>query len=182
MISVSWNSWHDDVAALMKAYEGLPKHIAKKHILAAMKRAIRDSRGVQTLKAMTPKGGTRLVRGSIKRDARGSFAAGSQAMTKQKGGALRRAVVVNARYIGRNSDGVAVAVLGYRWGTESRKAIWLEFGTRRMRARHMAARAMDAIKGPVRTQLCAALAAALEAGARENASKRNPGAPAAARR
>lgn len=175
MISMDFQRWDSDVAALMQSYAAMPRHIAKKHLLASMKAAIRNARGIQVLKSFTPKAKTITVRGEAKRDARGRHVAGSQGMTKVKGGALRRAVTVNARYIGRNSDGVAVAVLGYAWGRESKKAIWLEEGTRKMQGRHMVRRAMAVIGPSLRSHLCKQLAAAIENANREIAKGKNPG-------
>jgi len=177
MISMNFQSWNADVADLMASYAAMPKHIAKKHLLASMKSAIRSANGIQTLKALTPKAKTRTVRAGIKRDSRtGSFSKGSQGFQKQKGGAMRRAVTVNARYIGRNADGVAVAVLGYKYGQDSKKAIWLEYGTSRgIEPRRMAEKAMNQIGPAVRSHLCQALATAIDAANREIAKGKNPG-------
>jgi hypothetical protein len=175
MIFMDFQRWSSDVGDLEAAYAALPKHIAKKHLLASMRSAIRMSRGVQILKSYTPKAKTRTVRADAKRDERGRHVAGSQGWEKLKGGALRRAVTVNARYIGRNSDGVAVAVLGYKWGRESKKAIWLEKGTLKMQGRHMVQRAMSAIGPSVRHHLGKALAAALSSARKEELGGKNPG-------
>jgi hypothetical protein len=177
LIFMDFQRWDADVADLMASYAAMPKHIAKKHLLASMKFAIRSARGIQVLKAMTPKAKTRTVRSGIKRDERrGTFSKGSQGWEKQKGGALRRAVTVNARYIGRNKDGVAVAVLGYKYGKDSKKAIWLEYGTSRgIEPRRMGEKAMKQIGPAVRSALGKQLAVAIDSANREIAKGKNPG-------
>ena len=177
MISFNWNIFKDDTAHLIQQFDKLPRHIGKKHLLSSMKAAIRASKGVQTLKALTPKAKTRTVRAGIKRDERsGTFSKGSQGWEKKKGGAMRRAVTVHARYIGRNKDGVAVATLGYKYGTESKKAIFLEYGTSRgIEPRRMVEKAMKMIHGPLLAALGTAMVHALNKAAEEIKSGKNPG-------
>jgi hypothetical protein len=177
MISFNWNIFKDDTAHLIQAFDKLPRHIGKKHLLASMKAAIRAAKGVQVLKALTPKAKTRTVRSGITRDERkGTFSKGSQGWGKQKGGAMRRAVTVNARYIGRNKDGVAVATLGYKYGAESKKAIFLEYGTSRgIEPRRMVDKAMKSIHGPLLGALGNAMAQALDKASKELSYGKNPG-------
>jgi hypothetical protein len=89
---------------------------------------------------------------------------------------MRRAVTVHARYIGRNKDGVAVATLGYKYGTESKKAIFLEYGTSRgIEPRRMVEKAMKMIHGPLLAALGTAMVHALNKAAEEIKSGKNPG-------
>lgn len=160
MIHVNWAGMDGQLGKLMEAYQDLPRHIAKKHLRAAMKRAIKP--GVPILKKYTPKQKTRLVLG---RDG----VSGEYTAKKVKGGALRRAATSKSKYVGRNKDGVVVGVLGYKAGTESRKAIWLEFGTPTIKPREIVKRAMDDIGPQAATLLVAEMAKALEAAARDKA-------------
>lgn len=83
--------------------------------------------------------------------------------------------MTKARWIGRNKDGVAVAGLGYRYGFASRKAIWHEFGTTRMAAKHMMENTFNSIRTVVASKLAGEMKNALEAASRELASGKNPG-------
>lgn len=167
MIFFDWNATRGDLGALVQRFEKLPRHIAKKHLLSAMKKAIKASNGVQVLKSLTPRGKPSYARGATKRDARGAFVAGSGRM-RRTNGALRKAVTVKAKYLGRNTDGIALAALGYKYGAESKKAIWLEFGTSRgIEPRRMAERATKQISGTVKTQLLKEMLHALEKAPKE---------------
>lgn len=158
MIELNWEGMSGQIGELMKAYGKLPRHIAKKHLQAAMKRAMKDA--VPVLKSNTPKGGTRTIKSTIVR--------GEQKTNyKRRGGALRRAATVVARYKGRNADGVVFGVMGYKFGTESRKAIWLENGTKTIAPRGMVARSMRQYRGPAISRLTREMAAALEKAARD---------------
>jgi hypothetical protein len=167
MIVLGWNNVSGEIGALMKRYNELPRHIAKKHLQAAMKRAGKTA--VPILKRNTPKGGTRTVKSTIVR--------GEQKLNyKRKGGALRRAATFVARYKGRNKDGAVFGILGYKFGFESRKAIWLEFGTTRgIEPRKIVEQTYTATKGIVGANLQAEMAKALEKAAAELASGANPG-------
>ncbi len=167
MITLNWGQMEGEIGALMSRFEALPRHIAKKHLVAAMRRAGKDS--IPILKANTPVGGGRrvkaaLIRGELKTN------------YKRRGGSLRRAATFLAKYKGRNSDGAVFGILGYKFGWESRKAIWLEFGTSRgIEPRKMVERSMSTAKGIVSGRLEAEMASALEAAVRELESGMNPG-------
>lgn len=161
MINVNWEALLGENRALAARFRELPAHLGKKHLIAAMRKSIRDAGGVKELRKNTPPIGTR----------RGRRKAGE----KRSSGALRRAVMVKAKWVGRNRDGAAFAGLGYRYGEESKKAIWMEFGTTHVQARKMAERTYQSIKGPVASKLSANLAAALEKATAEMESKKNPG-------
>jgi hypothetical protein len=174
VISLNWKSVEGEIGSLMQRFAELPRHIAKKHLQAAMKRALKI--GVPVLKKNTPKGGTKTVRSATTRNARGQFTAGSGKLKKVRGGALRRAVTTKSKYVGKNKDGFVVGTLGYKGGTESRKAIWLEFGTTRgLEARKMVERSMSQIGPQVSAKLAAEMALALEKSAAEVAAKKNLG-------
>lgn len=158
MIGMNYEEVRGDIGALVRRFDALPKHIARKHLGAAMKVAVRQSKGVQVLKSMTPKAKTITERSGNKR----------------KGGGLRRAVTVKS--VGVRSGGSTFAVLGYKYGWESRKAIWQEYGTKKgVRPRRMAQQAFNRISGSVKAILGAKLINALEAAVRELARGMNPG-------
>ena len=159
MISINWAKLLGEFSDMAGAFESLPSHLAKKHLLASMKRSFAKSGAVKQLRQNTPPIGVR----------RGRRRKGEKRST----GALRRAVTTKARWIGRNKDGVAVAGLGYKYGWESRKAIWHEFGTTRMQARHMMERTFEQVRGKVAASLSSELAKSLEKAADELG--RNPG-------
>lgn len=131
MIFFDWSGVRGDIGSLTRRFDALPKHIAKKHILSAMKKAIKAADGVNTLKRLTPKGKAYYSKSETARDSGGRFVPGSGGWKRSNAGAMRRAVTVKAKYLGRNADGMAVAALGYKYGADSKKAIWLEFGTGR---------------------------------------------------
>ena len=91
-------------------------------------------------------------------------------------GNLRRAVTTKSKYIGRNADGVVYGVVGYKAGYESRKAIWLEYGTRRgIRPQQMIHRFMQQYAGPSLAKLQVEMVSALEKAVKEVAGGKNPG-------
>lgn len=174
MISLNWKTVEGEIGALMQSFAKLPRHIAKKHLQAAMKRALKES--IPVLRKNTPKGGTKVVRSATTRNDRGQFTAGSGKLSKVRGGALRRAVTTKSKYVGKNKDGFVVGTLGYKGGTESRKAIWLEFGTSRgIEPRKMVERSMKEIGPRVSARLARDMAIALERAASEVAGKKNLG-------
>jgi HK97 gp10 family phage protein len=173
MITLGWlGNPNAQIAALMSRYRELPRHIAKKHLQAVMKRAMKD--GVKPLRALTPKGKPRNTRAAVKRDAGGRFVAGSGKKMRVRGGALRRAVTTKAKYIGRNKDGVVYGTIGYRAGMESRKALWLEFGTTKIKPRKIMEKFTRQYGGPAAKAIVKEMRKALESAAREMASGKNP--------
>lgn len=160
-LSVNWAQLLGDQAALAARFQALPSYLAKKHLVASMRKSFTDAKATQVLRKNTPPTNTK----------RGRKKAGE----KRNTGALRKAVTVKAKWIGRNRDGVAVAGIGYRFGSESRKAIWLEFGTDQISPRKFMERTYDQIKGQIAANLSRNLADSLEKAAAELASGRNPG-------
>lgn len=150
------------IAGLMDRFKALPRHLAKKHLQAAMRRTVKD--GIPALRAVTPPIGVR--RGRRKKG------------EKRTTGALRRAVTTKAKFIGRAGEGAVYGVVGYRAGEQSRKAIWLEYGTtagNRLEPRRMVEDFHRQYAGPSLLRLQGEMAAGLEAAARELASGKNPG-------
>lgn len=167
MISLNWRGMNGQIGAMMGRFNELPRHIAKKHLKAAMKRAIKE--GVPVLKKITPKGKPKNTRAAVKRDAGGRFVQGSGKKMRVRGGALRRAVTSKSKYIGRNRDGVVYGVVGYKAGMESRKALWLEFGTSRIRPRDFMEKFRQQYGGPAAKTLVREMKKALLAAAKDRA-------------
>lgn len=161
MISMDFNRFSRDVADAAQGFKKLPMHIGKKHMLAAMRASIRGAGGVQKLRANTPPVGMR--RGRKKKG------------EKRSTGELRRSVTTKAKWIGRNRDGVAVAGLGYKYGWNSRKAIWNEYGTKWQKGVAMMQRTFESIRQPIAARLASDMAAALEKAANEVAGGQNKG-------
>lgn len=154
MISLNWGGLGGQLGALMEAYADLPRHIAKKHLQAAMKRTLKEA--VPMLKAETP------PKGATKRGRRRKGSGSS--------GNLKRAATAKAKYYGKNDSGTVVGVLGYRAGFESRKAIWLEFGTKKgIEPRRIVERVMQKAGPLVRGKLVKEMAEALEKAVRDKA-------------
>lgn len=167
MIRLDWKGMDGEIGALMARFNELPRHIAKKHLQAVVKRVGKE--GVPVLKTFTPVGKPKQVKASI---SKGKF----KENFKRRGGALRRAATVKSKYVGRNRDGCVYGVLGYKYGWESRKAIWLENGTSRgIAPRRMVGNTIAKWNGPLLSKLTAEMATALEKAAAELASGMNPG-------
>ena len=161
MISLNWEQVDGQIGALVQRYAGLPRYIAKKHLVASMRRALKP--GIPILRKNTPPLNTR--RGRRKKGEK-----------KKSTGALRRAATTRVSYKGRNADGIVFGVLGYKAGAESRKAIWMEFGTARgILPRTMVERTMEQFGPRVAVRLEKELVEGLERAARELASGKNPG-------
>lgn len=171
MISLSWNSNFEPnsydadphIKAMMAVFAELPRHIARKHLKAAMRRVLR--RGVPILRKNTPPLGVR----------RGRRKKGEKAAST---GALRRAVTVRVGQTGKNLDFGAFVwgVLGYKASFESRKAIWLQYGTKGgVRPFQMIEKTMAEFGQVSAEELAREMAAALPKAVAEVAGGRNPG-------
>ena len=170
LIALSWNTdayptrleADDAVNALMQRYRALPRHIARKHLGAAMRRLLK--RGIPIMRANTPPFGVR--RGRRKRGAK---------LTST--GNLRRAVTVRTGQTGRNGDfdSFVWGCLGYRAGPESRKAIWLQYGTANgIEPMRMLERTMQQFGPIAAADLAREMATAFEKAGKEVASGKNP--------
>jgi hypothetical protein len=171
LFSLSWNTdayptrleADGAIKDLMSRYRALPRHIARKHIGAAMRRLLR--RGIPIMRANTPPFGVR----------RGRRKAGEKARST---GSLRRAVTVRTGQTGRNNDwdSFVWGCLGYKAGPESRKAIWLQYGTSTgIQPLRMLERTMQQFGPMAASDLAREMAAGLEKAAKEIAAGKNPG-------
>jgi hypothetical protein len=173
-IGINFFSTSSQIDSLMASFRELPRHIARKHLKAAMNRTVKN--GVPVLRSLTPKGTARNKRNAVSRDSGGRFLKGSGKKFRQRAGAMRRAVTSKSKFVGRAKDGFVVGVVGYRGGLESRKAIWLEYGTSRgISPRDIIPKFLNAYGKPQGKTLVREMKKALKAAARELASGKNPG-------
>ena len=150
------------VKALIQRYRSLPRHIARKHLGAAMRRVLKH--GVPILRSHTPPLGTR----------RGRRKKGEKALST---GDLRRAVTTRTGQTGRNNDFdmFVWGCLGYKAGPQSRKAIWLQYGTSRgISPFRMVEKTMEQMGPVAAADLAREMATGLEKAANEIASGKNP--------
>lgn len=149
-----------EIGNLIGKFNELPRHIAKKHLGAAMRRAIRP--GVPVLRSMTPPVATRRGRpGKAKKKA-------TRTNYQSTPGSLRRSVTTNAKSYVKGRSGFVMGRVGYRLGFESRKANWVNFGTKGgVRPQSFLERFKLTFRGPASRELANELAAALEAAAKE---------------
>jgi hypothetical protein len=182
MIALSWNSSFEPnsydadkhISALVEAYRSLPRHIARKHLGASMRRVLKPA--VPILRKNTPKQKRTLRASAITRDTKGRFTKGSGKL-RNVAGALRRAATVRVGQTGQNNafNSFVYGVLGYRAGFESRKAIWLQYGTSRGISPYQMIDKTMAEFGPVAAnRLAEEMAKALEKAASEDAAGKNP--------
>lgn len=151
-IEIDTKQLDGEIAAMIERYASLPKAVAKTHAAAAMKRAAKD--GIPILRRNTP---------PISGGRRGRRRKGE----KRSSGLLRRAVTSKGKFI-PGARPRAYAVLGYRAGFESRKAIWHEFGTSRgLAARAMVQKTMAEYGGPAAARVAQELAVGLERAAKD---------------
>jgi hypothetical protein len=163
MITLGMNDVDKQIGALVVSLQQLPRNLANKHLKAAVGRAVRPFVGV--LRRNTPPMTVKRGR-PAKRDSSGKFIAKKPGPAARSTGALRRSVAVRTKA----RKAVASAILGYRAGAESRKAIWLEFGTSRgIDPREMVKKTMDEIRPKVQSLLPKELKVALERAARDSA-------------
>ena len=146
--------------AMIARFREFPRHLAKKHVQAAMRRAIKD--GIPVMRSVTPPVGVR----------RGRRRSGERRST----GALRRSVTTKAKYVAKPTHGAVYGVVGYKGGMESRKAIWLQYGTRRgLASRQMLEQFHQQYDRVSLAKLTAELATGVEKAAAELAAGKNPG-------
>jgi hypothetical protein len=158
MITIGMSGIDREIGGLVTALKKLPNHIARKHITAAAARAVRPE--IKELRKNTPPAGG---------GGRGRRKKGEK---PRSSGALRRAVAVKSA----RKKTVGYAVLGYRFGDESRKATWLEYGTSRgLMPRRMLETTYRAVRPRVQKRLPDELRKSMEAAVNELASGKNPG-------
>ena len=184
MISLSWSSNFEPnsydlsrhIRSVMRAYKQLPGHIARKYMKAAMRKVLKDA--IPILKRNTPKGKPYNTKAAVTRDNRGRFQKGSGKKMRVRGGALRRAATVRTGTTGKAGafDSFVWGVLGYKAGFESRKAIWLNYGTNRgIRPYEMIEKTMKEYGPVAASRLAKEMKNGLKNAVREFASGRNPG-------
>lgn len=154
MIGINFRGVNGQIAALVGRFRELPNHIARKHLQAAMKRAVKD--GVPVLKRLTPKGKTRVVDGA-----------------RVRGGALRRGVRTKSQFVPKKK--VVYGVVGFQEGEQSLKARWTDGGTKRVPGKQFMKQFQASYGGPAAKTLARELKNALEKAANEIKGKRNPG-------
>ena len=155
MIYMNSDSLNAQLGALVKVFDKFPKHIAKKHIGASMKRALKFA--IPILKSNTPKGGGK--RASVK---------DGKPVKGSRGGALRRAATTRSKFIGKNKSGFTIGTLGFKFGTDSRNAIWQEFGTAKgIKPRAFMEKTFNQVKDQVAGNLARELALAAEKAAKD---------------
>ena len=161
MIEVSFkNDPAAECQAMIARFKEFPRHLAKKHMQASMRRAIKD--GIPVMRAVTPPIGVR----------RGRRKKGEQ----RSSGALRRSVTTKAKYVSTATHGAVYGVVGYKGGIESRKAIWLQYGTTRgLASRQMLEKFHTQYDKVSLARLTIELAAGIEKAAAELAAGKNPG-------
>jgi hypothetical protein len=145
MISVQLDkSFDDEIGQFVRAFQTLPKNIRNKYLKSAMARTLRPGRAV--LKRYTPPEG--MKRGRRKKGEK-----------PRSTGQLRAAVAVRTKA----SKDAVFGVLGYKAGAQSRKAIWLEFGTTKgIEPRRMVERAMAEFGPQAAASLAKSMATAFE--------------------
>lgn len=176
MMQLSMGDVNGQVEALLARFDELPNHIARKHAQAAVQRVMKFA--IPVLKKNTPKRKS-FVRFGGGRNGREYTA------EKVRGGTLRASVIAKSEYKRAKGGGPATVygVVGYStkqapggYGiTQSRKAIWLEFGTEYAFARGMVQMTLRQIGNPSAEKIAQELAFALEKAAKELESKKNPG-------
>lgn len=153
-----------DMEAIKARFDALPRHLARKHLVAVMRRL--GKAGVPILKKHTPKQKNRLVLG---RD----VLTREYTARKVKGGSLRKAVTSRGKL--SKDRKTAFGVVGFKMGMQSRKAIWLHNGTAEAPRSDFFDRFMAAYKGPGLELMKKAMAEGLEKAAAELAAGKNPG-------
>jgi|688.fasta_scaffold1100853_2 hypothetical protein len=145
MISVELDkSMNDEIGQFVQAFNGLQKNIRNKYLKSALNKTLRPGRAV--LKRYTPPEG-------VKRGRR------KKGEASKSTGALKAAVAVRTK---ATKDAV-FGVLGYKAGAQSRKAIWLEFGTNKgIDPRRMVERAMQEFGPQAASTLAQNMAIAFE--------------------
>jgi hypothetical protein len=119
-------AYSDDCRALADGYRRLPKALARKHIKAAVNRAVKPF--VPALRAATPKG-------KPKRSARVAAAAARAAGKKlppnvNRPGRLRRSIVTVTKFTNKVDHGSFVSRVTFRRGEgKGNHALWVEAGT-----------------------------------------------------
>jgi hypothetical protein len=178
ILSVNMTYVDASFADIAYRYKQLPRHVAYKHMAAAMKRAIRKAQGVQTLKQVCRERlnlkGTVVTKDPPKRTKAGTFKKGWN--RRRRGGEFLKAIaVVSSKPKGGKNPRPLVAKIGWRYGEQSKKAIWLEFGTSRgVKPRRMAEETFMRIRGPAMAGMKGELVYALSKAVKDLGQAKDP--------
>ena len=159
-------------------FKQLPRHVAYKHMAAAMKRALRKARAVPTLKEVCREKlnlrGTVVTKDPPKRNKEGKFKKGWN--RRRRGGDFLKAIDVYSSKPKFGKDPrPLVAKVGWKYGPESKKAIWLEFGTKRgVAPRRMAEETFMRIRGSAMAGMQAEMLIALDRAAKDLGQAKDP--------
>ena len=151
ILAVNMTYVNADFSDIAYRFKKLPRHVAYKHMAAAMKRALRKARAVQVLKEVCRERlnlrGTVVTKAPPKRKKDGTFQKGWN--RRRRGGDFLQAIDVYSSKPKFGKDPrPLVAKVGWKYGPESHKAIWLEYGTRGgIEPRRMAEEAFMRIRG-----------------------------------
>lgn len=183
ILSVNMTYVNSSFADIAARYKALPRHVAYKHMAAAMKRAVRKAQGVQVLKQVCRERlnlkGTVVTKDPPKRDKAGQFKKGWN--RRRRGGDFLKAIAVtSSKPKGGKNPRPLVVKVGWKYGEQSKKALWLEFGTKHVEPRRMAEETFNRIRGTAMANMRSELLAALEKAARDlgqakDPAKRKPG-------
>ena len=167
-----------DFSDIAYRFKQLPRHVAYKHMAAAMKRALRKSRAVPTLKEVCRERlnlrGTVVTKDPPKRNKEGKFKKGWN--RRRRGGDFLKAIDVYSSKPKFGKDPrPLVAKVGWKYGPESHKALWLEFGTKGgIAPRRMAEETFIRIRGGAMAGMKAEMLYALSKAAKDLGQAKNP--------
>lgn len=122
-------SYANDCRAMAQGYKDLPSALAKKHIKAAMTRAVKPF--LPALRSATPRfKGKRTKTAAIARDTKGRYVAGSGKKSAIKPGALRRSIKSITKFTQKANHGAFYTKVGFARGEgKGNHALWVEGGT-----------------------------------------------------
>jgi len=167
-------SYAGDCRSMAAGYRELPSALAKKHIKAAMTRAVKPF--LPALRAATPRfKGKRIKTAAIARDTKGRYVAGSGKKSTIKPGALRRSIKSITKFTNKANHGSFYTKVGFARGEgKGNHALWVESGTAERKLKSNGAsrgtvaprwflkRTFDSMKSGIQANIGLHLAAALE--------------------
>ena len=180
IFAVNWNATFtdDEIADVAYRFTQLRRHDAYKHLAAAMKRAMKQVNAVQTLKAvcrekLNLKGTVKVEAKDAVRDDRGQFK--KKWARRRRGSMFLKDIDIIYRKPRFGKDGRPMTVkVGWKYGTESKKAIWLNDGTPTIQPRRMVEATMVRIKGPALAAMKVEMLKALDAAVRDLGHAKDP--------
>ena len=159
-------------------FKQLPRHVAYKHMAAAMKRALRKARAEQTLKAVCRERlnlkGTVIDNSRPKRNKAGQYKKGWN--RRRRGGDFLAAIGVYSSKPKFGKDPrPLVAKVGWKYGPQSHKALWLEFGPKNgIEPRRMAEETFTRIRGAAMSAMKAEMLYALDQAKKDLGRAKDP--------